>query len=89
MYIINMKPLPSLGRGYCYSERIFYIDAQNWDATSLLENYDRNGKIYHTNWSIHGPVDYKGEKTTLRFAFPFPWAWIGRAITPHLTSATT
>jgi hypothetical protein len=71
VHIINMKPVEALGHGYCYSERIFYIDAQTWDGTSLLENYDRNGKLYHTNWSIHGPIDYKGEKVTLRNAFAF------------------
>ena len=71
MYIVNLKPLPVLGRGYCYSQRIFYIDAMTWDGTSLLENYDRNGKLYHTNWSIHTPINYKGETTLLRDAFAF------------------
>jgi Protein of unknown function (DUF1329) len=71
VHIINMKPLPALGAGYCYSQRIFYVDAQTWDGTSLLENYDRNGKLYHINWSIHGPVEVQGDRTLLSRAFAF------------------
>lgn len=70
-YLINMKPLPALGSGYCYSQRIFYVDAQTWDGTSNLENYDRNGKLYHTVWSIHGPFEVHGERTVLSRAFAF------------------
>ena len=86
MYIINMKPLPVLGAGYCYSQRIFYIDAQTWDGTSLLENYDRNGKLYHTSWSIHGPINYKGETAVLRNAFAFSSAldWQGNHASPDI-----
>ena len=86
MYIMNLKPLPVLGKNYCYSERIFYIDAENWDGNSLLENYDHNGKIYHTNWSIHGPIDYKGEQTLLRYAFAFSLGmdWQGNHASPDI-----
>jgi hypothetical protein len=70
-YVINLKPLPALGTGYCYSQRIAYVDAQTWDGTSNLENYDRNGKLYHTVWSIHGPTTVYGERTVLSRAFAF------------------
>jgi hypothetical protein len=69
-YIINMKPVAALGHSYCYSQRIFYIDAQTWQAYNL-ENYDRNGKIYHMNWVIVGPIDYKGENTIMARSFGF------------------
>jgi hypothetical protein len=71
VYVLNLKPLPALGSGYCYSQRIFYVDAQTWDGTSNLENYDRNSKLYHTVWSIHGPTTVQGERTVLSRAFAF------------------
>ncbi len=69
-YIINMKPVGALGHSYCYAQRIFYIDAQTWQAYDL-ENYDRNGKIYHMNWVIVGPISYKGENTIMARSFGF------------------
>jgi hypothetical protein len=69
-YIINMKPVGALGHSYCYAQRIFYIDAQTWQAYDL-ENYDRNGKIYHMNWVIVGPINYKGENTIMARSFGF------------------
>ncbi len=69
-YVLNMQPTEALGHGYCYSQRIFYIDAQTWQAYNL-ENYDRNGKIYHMNWVIVGPINYKGENTIMARSFGF------------------
>jgi hypothetical protein len=69
-YILNVVPTEALGRGYCYSQRIFYVDAQTWEAYNI-ENYDRNEKIYHMNWVIVGPISYKGENTVMPRSFGF------------------
>jgi hypothetical protein len=73
VYLINLKPTEALGRGYCYTERIFYVDAQTW-AQPYLENYDRAGKIYHMTWLIEGPVMYQGVRTVQPRSFAFSMA---------------
>ncbi len=85
-YIINMKPVPALGRGYCYSERIFYTDAQTWYSAGNLENYDRNHKLYHTTWGIIGPINYRGERTVMPRSFAFSEAtdWQNNHASPDI-----
>ncbi len=69
-YVINMKPLPALGEGYCYSERILYVDKQMM-YPYMLENYDRNEKIYHISWTIGSPLTVRGEQVMVAKAFAF------------------
>ncbi len=69
-YVINMKPLPALGQGYCYQQRIFYVDKQTL-YPMMIENYDRNDKIYHIEWLIAAPIDFQGEQTMIARAFAF------------------
>lgn len=64
VHIINLKPVPSLGRGYCYGQRVLYTDAENWNSP-YFENYDRNGNIYHLVWYIVGPMIYQGVRTVI------------------------
>ena len=71
MYLIKHEAVAGAGQGLLLLAADFLYRRPDLHGTSLLENYDRNGKLYHTNWSIHTPVDYKGEKTLLRFAFAF------------------
>ena len=73
VYLINLKPTEVLGHGYCYTERIFYVDAQIWNQP-YLENYDRSGKIYHITWLILGPVMYQGQRTVQPRSFGFSMA---------------
>jgi hypothetical protein len=73
LYLVNLKPTEVLGRGYCYTERIFYVDAQTW-TQPYLENYDRNRKIYHMTWLINGPVMYQGQRTIQPRSFGFSMA---------------
>jgi hypothetical protein len=73
VYLINLKATEALGRGYCYTDRIFYVDAQLWNQP-YLENYDRNHKIYHITWLIPGPVMYQGQRTVQPRSFGFSMA---------------
>ena len=73
-YVLNVKPVAALGNGYCYSERIFYID-QQIAYPFIIENYDRGGKLYHVNWVIIAPIQYKGERTVMPRSFAFSAAY--------------
>ncbi len=73
VYLINLRATEALGRGYCYTDRIFYIDAQTWNQP-YLENYDRSEKLYHITWLILGPVMYQGQMTVQPRSFGFSMA---------------
>jgi len=85
VYLINLVPLPSLGRGYCYSQRIFYVDAQTWFYGNV-ENYDSNGKLYHTQLTILGPIRYRGEQAVMprSFAFSIAMDWQNNHASPDV-----
>jgi Protein of unknown function (DUF1329) len=73
VYLINLVPSEALGHGYCYTDRIFYVDAQLW-SQPYLENYDRSHKIYHMTWLMQGPVMYQGQRTIQPRSFGFSMA---------------
>jgi hypothetical protein len=45
VYVIEMKRLPAFDSGYCYSNRVLYIDAETYFPLAT-ELYDRDGKLY-------------------------------------------
>jgi Protein of unknown function (DUF1329) len=75
-YLVNMKATEALGRGYCYTQRIFYIDPESW-RTLYAENYDRGGKLYHIIFSTVAPIMYQGQRTiqSRSFAGALGWDW--------------
>jgi hypothetical protein len=85
MYLISMKPTDALGRGYCYGQRIFYVDAETW-SLPYMEHYDRSGKLYHTQWVAVGPVMYQGQKTVLSRTWTLSMAmdWQNQHATPSM-----
>jgi hypothetical protein len=57
-YVYEQVPiLEKLGRGYCYSRRVYYVDKQTWsDTMAGTEGYDREGLLWKsevTNFSPH------------------------------------
>jgi len=73
-YVVSIKAGPVLGRGYCYSERIFYIEPESW-RTLYAENYDRNHKLYHIILVTAAPVMYQGQRTIQPRAFLGSMGW--------------
>jgi hypothetical protein len=45
VYVIEMKRLPAFDSGYCYSNRVLYIDTETYFPLAT-ELYDRDGKLY-------------------------------------------
>ena len=44
-YVLEMKRLPAFDSGYCYSNRVLYIDAETYFPLAT-ELYDHDGKLY-------------------------------------------
>jgi Protein of unknown function (DUF1329) len=70
VYIINMQPTKALGPSYCYGQRIFYIDRENW-ITYVKENYDRTNRLYKFETTINAPFKYHGETVVSYQVFAF------------------
>jgi hypothetical protein len=68
VYLVNLRATQALGRGYCYSDRIFSVDTQTWQ-TYTEENYDRAEKLYHIVWDYPGTTMYEGHRTVQPRAF--------------------
>ncbi len=65
-YVVDATWLTSLG-SYCYSDRIFYIDAQTW-VSEYFESYDKSGKLWKLVWDILTPIPYEGQTTLIAIA---------------------
>jgi hypothetical protein len=64
--LLNLEWLSSLG-AYCYSQRVFYQDTENW-IVPALEAYDRNGKFWKLVWLVQSPIDFRGQHTLVQIA---------------------
>jgi hypothetical protein len=64
MYVIDMRPVPSLAASYCYGHRIVYMDADLMEA-DYSDLYDKSGKLWKVEYNY-------------RTAVPVPPAGIGR-----------
>jgi len=56
-YVLSLKRLPQFAKDYCYSERIMYVDKENYFGEGELDLYDAPGKL---------------SKTQLVFLYPAP-----------------
>ncbi len=65
-YLLNLEWLTSLG-AYCYSQRVFYQDAETL-ASTPLESYDRNGKFWKVVWVVSAPINFRGQRTLIEIA---------------------
>jgi hypothetical protein len=45
-YMISLKRLPQFAKGYCYSERVMYVDKENYFAAGELDLYDGSGTLH-------------------------------------------
>ncbi|HLH78326.1 MAG TPA: DUF1329 domain-containing protein [Candidatus Binataceae bacterium] len=45
-YILRMQRLPQYQRGYCYSDRVQYLDKESAENLTAYGNWDQNGKFW-------------------------------------------
>jgi hypothetical protein len=45
-YVISLKRLPQFAKGYCYSERVMYVDKENYFEAGELDLYRVPGSLY-------------------------------------------
>jgi hypothetical protein len=55
-YVLSLKRLPQFARGYCYDERIMYVDKENYFGAGELDLYDAPGKLSKTQLVFLYPV---------------------------------
>jgi hypothetical protein len=47
-YVLSLKRLPQFAKGYCYDQRIMYIDKENYFGAGEVDLYDAPGKLSKT-----------------------------------------
>jgi hypothetical protein len=47
-YVISLKRLPQFAHGYCYGERVMYVDKENYFGAGELDLYDPSGHLFKT-----------------------------------------
>jgi Protein of unknown function (DUF1329) len=55
-YVLSLKRLPQFAKGYCYSERIMYVDKENYFGAGELDLYDAPGKLSKAQMVFLYPV---------------------------------
>jgi len=55
-YVLSLKRLPQYAKGYCYSERVIYVDQENFFGAGELDLYDTPGKLSKTEMAFLYPV---------------------------------
>ena len=61
-YVLSLKRLPQFAKGYCYSNRILYVDKENYFGAGELDLYDALGKLSKTQLVFLDPVRIPGSK---------------------------
>jgi Protein of unknown function (DUF1329) len=55
-YVLSLKRLPQFAAGYCYSERVIYVDKENYFGAGELDLYDAPGRLSKTQLAFLYPV---------------------------------
>jgi hypothetical protein len=92
-YVLEQLPiLEKLGRGYCYSHRVFYVDKQTWGYLAGVESYDRDGKLWKSEVTTFGPHDlFDGVRafTARSYLYSEAWDWQNSHSTQSIASPQT
>jgi hypothetical protein len=59
-YVISLKRLPQFANGYCYSDRVLYVDKENYFGAGELDLYEAPGKLSKTQLVFLHPVAIPG-----------------------------
>ena len=55
-YVLSMKRLPQFAKGYCYSDRVIYVDKENYFGAGELDLYDAPERLSKTQFVFLYPV---------------------------------
>jgi hypothetical protein len=56
-YVISLKRLPQFSKGYCHSERVMYVDKENYFGAGELDLYRAPGDLYKTQLVFLYPAE--------------------------------
>jgi len=56
-YVISLKRLPQFAKGYCYSQRIMYVDKENYFGAGELDLYRAPRDLYKTQLVFLYPAE--------------------------------
>jgi hypothetical protein len=64
-YVVSLKRLPAFAKGYCYGNRVLYIDKNNFNPL-YIDLFDQAGKLYKFQFAqqIPGVLPSTGEPIT-------------------------
>jgi hypothetical protein len=66
MYILDLEPLPVLGR-YCFNHKIMYIDKDGF-IQAIVEEFDHGNKYWRVSPYRQRVLEYLGQKTLISSA---------------------
>jgi len=61
-YVLSLKRLPQFANGYCYRNRVMYVDKENYFGAGELDLYDAPAKLSKTQLVFLYPVSIPGSK---------------------------
>jgi Protein of unknown function (DUF1329) len=56
VYVIDLIPTANLGKGYCYSHRVLYLDKDLAYTADQVDTWDRNDKLWKLQFIPRGPT---------------------------------
>jgi len=59
-YVLSLKRLPQFAKGYCYSDRVMYVDKENYFGAGEVDLYDAPGSLSKTQLVFLYPVPIPG-----------------------------
>ena len=59
-YVISLKRLPQFAKGYCYSERVMYVDKENYFGAGQVDLYGAPGSLYKAQLVFLYPAEIPG-----------------------------
>jgi hypothetical protein len=92
-YVVEQLPiLEKLGKGYCYSRRVYFIDKQTWWYMAGTDQYDREGKLWKSTQVLYAPHDmFDGVRafTARSYVYSEAWDWQNSHSTQSIASPQT
>lgn len=61
VYVVSMKRVPNQAKGYCYGERVLYLDKDTFFPTNVML-YDNSGKMWKWEYILVKPHFLNGDQ---------------------------